>query len=820
MGSIGYIGGTIPYEYNASAYPYENNSNHYQLWKPPSGYFPRGEAPPPYEEAVAMNASSCTVSVATTTHRTVPISICPGDSSSDIAPSNITTNTTNLINININNAGSITAVATGENHQINNSISAIQNNSTSNTLMVSGANQPRSTQTQFNCTSAACLVENGGIAAANVTNTSSAICSYASPSQEPKNQQQQQQCEEAQAVGQICMRSPCNGRAMGALKAPTETPTVQEKPVVVSAEVEAAAAELKAPTILPPPLFDGSKSLTRDHTGGGGGSKTPSTYRRYHRTIPRHFTTGSSSTGEGAKVDKKTCQCPIQHVPMTYMGASHLNSVPQSVFLSGLPTKLISSKNKSKAKADDGTQHHSSSTSGSLQVTEGGAAMGGISQTNSLRRGRSPNAKIDGASSIITTPSSGTNSLPSSSSSATAKIPTISKYVINAEMNKPLAEVELHHTTNSLPQTPNQSHPRHVQSILKHSPHAGGGKVSGGVLTKEVDTPPFPIQLIDTMSSALHHQQQQPQNPQNPALPPKLNRTGQRYHVVNAAAPPKIQTISKAGTAHYVPRMIPYTGTASSHFYKSLPRNEEALKTMQAFVFADTRMSEKSQSLHKINAQASPGAATSIIYGFPPAVNHITYSLPKTSMASAGACGKNGARCSISEVVSKVPSVINIPSPTANPITVSAGHAAQRQQIAMHRNAAAAAGMQKPSTTGGGGDEKPLPVCTTSKNCSNPKEHFLPNDTSLDDDYLSECENCKSAHGSRYYLDAETEETPQETMTLQRKMPDNEEDQPYYRASLTLPTNTKQKSTSLKNSRETWFTSIPGSSSSDDEACE
>lgn len=91
-------------------------------------------------------------------------------------------------------------------------------------------------------------------------------------------------------------------------------------------------------------------------------------------------------------------------------------------------------------------------------------------------------------------------------------------------------------------------------------------------------------------------------------------------------------------------------------------------------------------------------------------------------------------------------------------------------------------------------NDKALPVCTTVKNCSNPKEHFLPNDASLDDDYLSECENCKSAHGSRYYLEKEHEEQPHETMTLQRKMDEKESDeQTYYRTSSTLPTNTKQK---------------------------
>lgn len=95
--------------------------------------------------------------------------------------------------------------------------------------------------------------------------------------------------------------------------------------------------------------------------------------------------------------------------------------------------------------------------------------------------------------------------------------------------------------------------------------------------------------------------------------------------------------------------------------------------------------------------------------------------------------------------------------------------------------------------------EKSLPILTTSTNCVNPREHFLPNEGSLDDDYLSECENCKtSGHGTRYYLtDEELDELPlQETMTLQRKMmTENEENdiQNYYRVSSTLPTSTNKK---------------------------
>lgn len=59
-------------------------------------------------------------SMGNTNHRTMPTNICTMENPCDLQP-NITTNTTNLINININNAGNITTVASGENHQINKS---------------------------------------------------------------------------------------------------------------------------------------------------------------------------------------------------------------------------------------------------------------------------------------------------------------------------------------------------------------------------------------------------------------------------------------------------------------------------------------------------------------------------------------------------------------------------------------------------------------------------------------------------------------------------------------------------------------------------
>ncbi|KAL6418061.1 hypothetical protein ACFW04_013685 [Cataglyphis niger] len=84
------------------------------------------------------------------------------------------------------------------------------------------------------------------------------------------------------------------------------------------------------------------------------------------------------------------------------------------------------------------------------------------------------------------------------------------------------------------------------------------------------------------------------------------------------------------------------------------------------------------------------------------------------------------------------------------------------------------------------------------------------------DDYRSECENCKSATGSRYYLDNEDElvTSLHETMTLHRR-PDETTSSAtpqYYRTSLTLPTSTRQR-TRITGARENWFNTMPESSS-------
>lgn len=171
---MGYMEGNL----SSMDYTYGGAATHYPLWKPPSGYFPRGEAPPPYDEAVAISqaealSAQCAAAAAAaqaaanqrvtmgmntvelqnadmnrraqanqqmqqiqhhaqpqTAHNQMnhqPTHVVPTTLQTHVLgpqsqqPSNqshqITQSTTNLINININSGGNITTIATGENHQ-------------------------------------------------------------------------------------------------------------------------------------------------------------------------------------------------------------------------------------------------------------------------------------------------------------------------------------------------------------------------------------------------------------------------------------------------------------------------------------------------------------------------------------------------------------------------------------------------------------------------------------------------------------------------------------------------------------------------------
>lgn len=100
-------------------------------------------------------------------------------------------------------------------------------------------------------------------------------------------------------------------------------------------------------TILPPPLFDTSstpdsynqcyefQSNPENYCAMSAMDmpKLSSSSKRLHRTIPKHFTSSPSASaifagelnqqhqgsGRSSEIKKPSCQCPVQHVPMSYM---------------------------------------------------------------------------------------------------------------------------------------------------------------------------------------------------------------------------------------------------------------------------------------------------------------------------------------------------------------------------------------------------------------------------------------------------------------------------------------------------------------------
>lgn len=587
-------------------------------------------------------------------------------------------------------------------------------------------------------------------------------------------------------------------------------------------------------TILPPPLFDektndGNIGGVSDHSNGFIRS------RRHHRTIPRHFTTAepliTTATVEpsppttvapaeqqqpsklapaNAGNKKPTCQCPIQHVPMTYMGANHLNSTrneSSELFLSTLNRKhssksLVAKSTTFPNEATDAAQ------SAVARMFPRDTASGLINDTASA------NYQPSASSSTRQQPTLRRQKTP-------VKISTISKQIGNTES---FVQQQQQQPSNDAVRRKHGQQPAPLSLMadpIKATENIAKDRKASpvNIISKnEIVSTPFPIQLIESIGKI-----STPDIPKHPMLPPKMSKVinglqqqQSGSHNIYASAV-RIPTISKAtGDTAFI-MATPTTSGHRASLPKSHGHSNYNIGRQQAHHQADVpARGDRSKSLPRnedrvhgggssvhmpvIDKSTSSGKLNFTTSNFPMLANH--YTLPKSS--------KTSLNSTLSDVVNKVPSIITIPSPQASPSTVAMqsstisssrihisnapktleldgknGHLAQSQSK-HHRKSANVSKFV----------DKTLPVCTTYKNCSNPKEHFLPNDTSLDDDYLSECENCKSAHGSRYYLDEPIEEQPQETMTLQRKMDDKEEEQQlYYRTSSTLPTNTKQKTT-------------------------
>lgn len=175
--------------------------------------------------------------------------------------------------------------------------------------------------------------------------------------------------------------------------------------------------------ILPPPLFDETAIVSNALPLLPNDSIRQIKSRRHHRTIPRHFTVSAtpvnanteqtlslSNSGLSAKDKKSICQCPVQHVPKTYMASNHLN-------LNQNNDMLLSNITKNVAKSASFT---SSPTSAHTPGYQRNSASGLLNATPSTSRSQSMSSAQSSSLQLPKTP---------------VKIPTISKQIGNNEFD-------------------------------------------------------------------------------------------------------------------------------------------------------------------------------------------------------------------------------------------------------------------------------------------------------------------------------------------------------------------------------------------------
>lgn len=266
----------------------------FPIWKP--HYFPRGEAPPPYEEAVAISQAEQLSMVTAAAEQVQHYQIQP-------QPPHVSS-TTNLINININSGGNITATAI--NHQ--------QPESTfSNTQQTSQVVSCHTQDYQQNTPSRLQIASN-------------AIClQTATPLNAIVHQASQPQQYIPISVATVstipsnvveCNYKNCYLNNTNIQKRLPQ----QQQPPKMQVQTQTQARE-------PKPLVEETQSIIRKSQDDCMGNKTPIN-RRNHRSIPRHLSiTTETNTAETQTTNlalnlKPTCQCPTQHIPM-YMGGNN-----------------------------------------------------------------------------------------------------------------------------------------------------------------------------------------------------------------------------------------------------------------------------------------------------------------------------------------------------------------------------------------------------------------------------------------------------------------------------------------------------------------
>lgn len=593
-------------------------------------------------------------------------------------------------------------------------------------------------------------------------------------------------------------------------------------------------------TILPPPVFD---SITNESSTASENTISTSKYRttgkRYHRTIPRQFTavdpiinplksnrnniipstpaghiacSGNDTNNKADRLDgvgyngpkRLACQCPVQHMPMSYLSSQTLglaqngnDTVSAALINSQTAVQMPTMKKRisSDAVRHVNLSHHAASAQiKAVQISnahcKGGTLKKNHESSDISERNVYSNSNYK-QQHFLTNDKALVDDQPRESQLNLKKQNSLPRKATLLDTNFSINS--MHKTGSERCELQNQNvatmDTMHVSTIIQQH--------SSSLTDRD-------LSHRKSYNSSKSEVCMEP----NPELPPKMykhhntSRLSGGTHQKSYYSNSKTHAISKPSTDGSK-FSIPATPNTSNNYKNAskMQKNNYSKSLPRNVISASHEYAQTSRSTTQFNNGLENSSSN---------INFNT--LPKKT-------NKISTRSSnlLTEVVNKVPSVINIPSPLQPPSS-SVGQSTDSipvQQLTsiisstnkrVHQSSSTAKRIsnqdqssrkyfeQMSNDSATNKSEKPLPVLTTSTNCANPKEHFLPNDNSLDDDYLSECENCKSAHGSRYYLEEEVDEAPQETMTLQRKMPENEEDQQsYYRVSSTLPTNTSRK---------------------------
>lgn len=405
--------------------------------------------------------------------------------------------------------------------------------------------------------------------------------------------------------------------------------------------------------ILPPPLFDTNCTSNGNYNQCYEIQNHPGNYctlsaiempkmpsrdssKRLHRTIPKHFTMSSPSSstilangnevmahGGGGHLGrtnsgdnkKPSCQCPVQHVPMTYMQFSSAQVAQMQP-----PQQQMSAENQAQSTMQQQPiqiqqRHHqhsiymSSSVSGATNGSISGSS-GGKKNNNVIKSTTYPSAmnvqNVSGGGKIQTIANSellsiGTDVLQSTSGTHSIDMNSSGGLIASGSgtlrrSHKSSSSSSSNNPNNNLamPTTPNKKSIATISVSSPRSPSSSNAAAQHGYFTPSKMDNAKPQQIHSILKNK--NQQQQPnchinvisvnsdgciESPNNPILPPKLykNNNG-KYSITPGSG---AMTPSGSKQIHTITRPNELTTSSSQFTLLSINGGAAAQKQQQQY---------------------------------------------------------------------------------------------------------------------------------------------------------------------------------------------------------------------------------------------